>query len=232
VLLATLLAALSVVRVSLNEGRPEFRYRQHLVWSAQETLLISQAGFLEGRTTVPPDADPSRLAGLSAYYAQLANSDAIQSRIPLISKDMPLPLVVAAPVTSYVGSSATLLPMLTFTGEASTASQAIEVTRTASNAFRSYLAQQQTKAAIPKHERVVISVLNMPVQAKVAEPRKKTIPLMVFLAVMAATVGLALILENVRPRAAAVRPAQIQKRPGQRQTRSSIVGVRRSGARR
>ena len=41
----------------------------------------------------------------------------------------------------------------------------------------------------------------------VVEPRKKTLAVVVFVALMVATVGLAFILENLRPRVRAVAPA-------------------------
>ncbi len=230
--LATLLATVSMANVTFAHGKPVFTYRQSLVWAAQETLLITQPGFLEGRVTLPPTADPGRLTSLSLFYAQLANSDAVQSQIPLIRKNKPLPFVTITPVTSYVGGNASLLPILNVAGNARTSKGAIRVTRAASEAFRAYLAQRQVKASIPDGQRVVISVLNLPTKAIVVEPRKKTIPLMVFVAVLAATVVLAVILENVRPRALAVRPAPMENLAGQRKVRSPSADVRRSSARR
>ena len=200
--LATLLAVLSMTKVS------------PAVWGAQETLLISQRGFAEGRAVLPqvqtPSgaasgyADPGRLASLSDYYSRLANGDEVRRHI---RKEGQAPLAFfAAPVISNVTGNATLLPMLTITGEATTPGRALENTRTASAGFRGYVEQRQVEAGIPDQQRTVISVLNRAAKATVIQPRKKTIPIMVFLAVMAATLGLALILENMRPRLQVVEP--------------------------
>jgi hypothetical protein len=140
--------------------------------------------------------------------------------------------VNVSPATSYVGGNVSLLPMLTVSGEAKTAAEAVAITRSASDAFRTYLSERQTKADIPDGQRVVVSVLNRATPPTVAEPRKKTIPLMVFVALLAATVGLALILENVRPRNRVVEPAPMTI-PGERgKARARIAGVGRSNVRR
>jgi hypothetical protein len=226
--LGILLAALSLAKVTFAHGRPALAYREPTVWAAQETLLITQRGFPEGRVSV----DPGNLSGLSVFYSRLANSDAVQSQIPLIEKDKPLPSVTAAPAISYVAGNASLLPMLTITGEATTWSGTIQLTRVASNTFRTYIEQRQAAAAIPRSQRVIISVLNAPSGATVVQSHKKTIPLMVFVAVLAATVGLALILENVRPlpRSPAVEPAPLQHLAGHRPQHPPLAGADRADA--
>lgn len=217
-ILAVLLATLAVAKVSLTDGKPVFAYREPQVWAAYETLLITQQGFPEGNAILAPTqtptgsalayADPGRFAYLADLYARLANSDAVQRRI-LPDGIEPPTVVTAAPVVSNIGNQG-LLPMLIITGRSTMPQRAIGLTRAASAAFQSYLAERQAKAGIPDDQRVVISVLNLPKKAIVATPHKKTTPLMVFLAVLAAAVGLALILENLRPRSRTAKPASGQ----------------------
>jgi hypothetical protein len=212
------------------------------VWGAQETLLITQQGFAEGRSVFPqvqtsngaaPEyADLGRLSSLSDYYSRLANGDAVLRRIPRKRGEAP-PVFVAAPLISYATGNATPLPMLTISGEATTPGGALGSTRTASAAFRGYVAQRQIKAGIPEDQRIVISVLNRAAKATVIQPRKKTIPLMVFLAVIAATLGLALILENMRPRLQVVEPTLTSNLADHRASHPQpATGAGRSDARR
>ena len=233
-----MLATLSVAKVSFVHGRPNIAYRQPQVWAAQETLLVTEQGFPEGRTIFPSIqttagststfADPGRLSGLAVFYASLANSDAVRNRIPRKKDELP-ELVRAAPVVSNIGN-ATPLPMLTISGAATAPQDAIELTRAASGAFRSYIAQRQVDAGIPESQRIIVSVLNEPDKVMVIRPHKKTIPLMVFVAVLAATVGLALILENVRPRVRAVEPVPERDLAEHRPQQHPIAGVGRADA--
>ncbi len=103
---------------------------------------------------------------------------------------------------SYALGNTYALPMLTITGVSPAPSQAIGFARLGSDAFRMYLERQQRDAGIPPEQRVLVTVLNRANQTTVTvlQPRKKTIAIMVFMAMMAATFGVALILENVRPR--------------------------------
>lgn len=119
---------------------------------------------------------------------------------------MPPGAVIAAPVVSYALGNTYALPMLTITGVATVPTQAIGLARLGSDAFRLYLERQQRDAGIPPEQRVLVTVLNRanPTTVAVLQPRKRTIPIMVFMAVMAATFGVALILENVRPRPSVV----------------------------
>jgi hypothetical protein len=109
-------------------------------------------------------------------------------------------LVVAAPVINTASGSAIPTPNLTITGEGPSSGLAISRARAESAAFRSYVEQQQTAAGIPDNQRIFLTVLNRAAKATVVQPRKKTVAMMVFVAILALTIGLALLLENLRPR--------------------------------
>src|SRR4051812_39270956 len=75
-LLACVLAVLSTARVSFAGGKPQFRYRTPVIYTADARILVTQAGFPWGRTilpsgsptdtsttgTTPSYADPSRFS--------------------------------------------------------------------------------------------------------------------------------------------------------------------------
>ena len=66
--------------------------------------------------------------------------------------------------------------------------------------FREYVAAQQRDAAIPDSQRVDVQVVTSAEPPLLAQGRKKTLPIAIFLGVMIMTVGAAFILENLRPR--------------------------------
>ena len=67
--------------------------------------------------------------------------------------------------------------------------------------------RQQQAAKIPTDQRINLQIVQRATAPVVVEPRKKTLAVVVFGAVLVATVGLAFILENLRPRVRAVAPA-------------------------
>ena len=58
--------------------------------------------------------------------------------------------------------------------------------------------------AIPPKQRVIVTVIKEPLTAKLLSGRSFTIPIVVFLSTMVVVFGLALVLENMRPRVRAV----------------------------
>ncbi len=212
-LIAVSLAILATAKVSLHPGKPVFAYRQSPVYAGEETLLITETGFPEGRAVLPISgqgvqpttttgqyADPSRLAGLADFYARLATSDVVLRSIPEW-QETPLhrPVITAAAVTSSIDNQEAL-PILAIDGEGKTPEAAIKLTEDAATAFKSYMDQRQEAAGIAGDQRIVLSVLNVPAKAMVVRPRSKTIPLLAFMAVLAAFFGLSLILDRVRPK--------------------------------
>lgn len=228
--------------MSFAHGKPSFSYRESELWSGQETLLITERGFPEGRTVfpvlgssstgTPQYADPSRLADLADFYARLANSDVVLERIPGAHVQIHRPLVMATPVISTANQAP--LPLLSITGEAKTAKGALRLTHAASDAFQSYMSERQNEANIPTDQRVVLSVVDDAAKAVVVQPRKKTTPLLVFVAILAATLVFTLILEHMRPRIRVVEEAARPRELGAQRAPQpqSAVGVGRADANR
>jgi hypothetical protein len=227
-LLAIVLSTLSFVRVTFKGGAPGLAYRQAEVWQSVERLLITQRGFAEGWTNPPAPGVPSsflggsrqtfvgtdRFAALALYYEQLANSDSVQR---FVHRDRSLRGSIVAQHVLDPASRAPL-PVLDIGGFAGTPEDAIRIARRGAEAFRLYLEQQQIRTRIPTSDRVHLSVLNTAKGAQIFSPRKKTLPIVVFLTVMIAAVGLAFILENLRPRMRLVEPVQL---PGKSDVASS-----------
>ena len=197
-ILAIALSVLSIAKVS-SHG---LSYRKHEIWQSSTTVLLTQHGFIWGRAVVPPSqagatSGPGWLSGLTELYAQFANSDQVRALMLRdgASKNW---TITAAPVIPSGSSSA--LPVIALAGLAYTPAGAVQATLVGRTAFLQYVKSQQAQAAIPNNERVDLQVLQNVTPPVVVQPRKKTLPIVIFLAVISATIGLAFILENARPR--------------------------------
>jgi len=209
--LALALAILSVVRIS-SHG---FVYRQAELWSSTARLGVTQNGFPWGRlfaqqtgangapTPVEqsnkagdiPIADPNRFKDLAIFYAEIATSDPVRR---LMLKNGPVRgKIVATPV---VVQSNYTLPLIDLMAIADSPRAAIALARRGSSALTTYLETQQRANDVPATDRVVLQEVLTPRKAKIFAPRSKTMPIVIFLAVMFATIALAFLLENLRPR--------------------------------
>lgn len=214
-MLAIALATLSLVRVS-----PErLTYRQSELWSSSTRLLVTQQGFPWGRLLAQdpslseeaakslgiPLADPNRLNNLTILYAELATSDPV---LRLMRRAGPIRgKILVTPVVVQDGRYT--LPLIDIVAIATSPRGAMKLAIRSANAFQTYLTQQQRVNNIPDADRVVVQQVLRPRGAKIFQPRSKTMPIVVFLAVMFATVGLAFLLENLRPRALPGEPAEV-----------------------
>jgi hypothetical protein len=197
-ILAIALSVLSIAKVS-SHG---LSYRKHETWQSSSTVLLTQHGFIWGRAVVPSSptgatSGPAWLSALSVLYAQFANSDEVRGLMLRDggSKNWTL---TAAPVIPSGSSSA--LPVIALAGQAYTPAGAVQATLVGRTAFLQYVKSQQAQAAIPNNERVDLQVLQNVTPPVVVQKRKKTLAIVIFLAVMSATIGLTFILENARPR--------------------------------
>lgn len=215
--LAVALAVLSTARVSFAGGMPKLTYRKAEVWQSQTALLITQQGFPWGRTFGPATATPTAttpitpgvtyveaggFANLASLYARLASSDAVRARIRLAPGES----LSATPVLDATNHT---LPIVGIIGVAPSPAQAIGVSVQAARAFQRYIDAQQRAANIPSAQRVVLQVINEVGQVQLVAGRKKTLPIVTFVGVLMATLVLAFVLENARPRvrAASAQPA-------------------------
>ena len=71
--------------------------------------------------------------------------------------------------------------------------------------LRAFIDRQQADNLIPAAQRVVVAVVRSSDPPTLVKGHSKTLPIVIFMTLMMGFVGLALVLENLRPRA---RPAE------------------------
>jgi hypothetical protein len=201
-LLACFLSVLSFAKI----GPHGLTYRQNETWSDTARVLVQ---------TKAGGTDPGQLAQV---YSTLATSDAVtraaiaRHRIPgIIQADF-----------GYINRTSTVLPTIAITAISTTPLAASTLANDATDSLRTFVAQQQAAAGIPPNIQAQLQTLNhaIPFTAVVFSPRSKTPPVIVFVLVLAATIGLAFVLENLRPRPAA-EPLELESAP-------SAIGARRA----
>lgn len=204
--LATALAALAVFTPSFSHGL-RLEHRQGQRWASTSTMLVTQAGFPWGRavpqnvpatrgsSAVVPASDPQRLSSLAALYAKLAMGDEVKQGLTGSERDGTV-AVAAMPAPPY--STPAILPLLRLRGEAPTPARARALTAAATDGFRVWLGLQQDQAGIARSDRVIVQTVNRATPAKLVVGRSKTLPVLIFLIVMAATLAIVLVLENLR----------------------------------
>jgi hypothetical protein len=214
--LACVLALSSYARVSFKGGSPRLSYRQSETWGATTTLFLTQPGFPYGYTIlpyaeagktvpggaagtqpVPLYATPATFAQVAVYYAPFAQSDAFRA---LLRSRTPIRGIVQAQSVQQTGSYNTPLPYINMTAYAANAGDAKTLANTAGTAFRDYIVGLQNANKIPAGKRVDIQVISRAHRALLSAGRRKTTPIVVFLTVLLAAIGLAFVLENLRPR--------------------------------
>lgn len=210
-MVALVLAFLAVARISFSGG-PHVVYRTPNQWASSSTIYITQKGFALGRSVfdqvaavpgsggtsyVPLVSDPARFGSYSVVLAEIANSDAVRK---IMNERGPVSGVATATPVSLPDAPTSSLPFVRILGVATTQSAAVTTTKQATAAVLTYVRRQSNQARIPVEKRVVLSVLESPHGASLLKGRSKTRPLFIFIAAMSAVIGLAFILENLRPR--------------------------------
>jgi hypothetical protein len=195
IVLATVLATLSYADVSFAHGitSPRWSYRHKETFQSQGTVLIGQAGFPSG-SVAPSTSDSGRLPGLAVLYAHFVRGDVIKQ---MLRRSGPLDGQVGARALTDVTG---VLPLIAISGYSHSRGEAYALAQRAIDALRRYIRQQQTKAEIPVKQRVVLLVVNRPTQAVLVTGRSKARPALVFVTILLATLALAFVLENLRPR--------------------------------
>jgi hypothetical protein len=205
-MLAVSLAFLSFVRVDIG-GKPLLSYRETEQWESLSTIFVTSRGFPWGSVSATPEGettsegadpvDPGRLTTLAAIYMKLAQSDAVLSRIAATDEDFE-GSVQTFPV--FAESGGPQLPLITLSAVSASPGGAQDLGRRYLTAFLNFLREKQVEGRIPLEDRVQFQVLREPQPANLLAGRRKTRPILIFLGIMSATIGLALLLENLRPR--------------------------------
>jgi hypothetical protein len=187
---AVVLAFLSYM--SVNPFRsPMLEHRKEAFWASAVTLQVTQAGFPEGRTTVPTSADPGRLVGLAQLYTSLVNTDPVR-------KKMPRPIYGSLSTEQLLTPQQDALPLLKLTAVSRSGAKSVRRARTQAAAFASFILANQARSKVPPKQRVELHVVSGPTKPRVVSPPSKTLPVLVFLSMLTATLALVLVLENRR----------------------------------
>jgi hypothetical protein len=221
---ALLLAALSIVRI----GPHGVSYRQSELWSTTMRLLVTQRGAPEvrlyaqeptpqGQTPASPGdqaaklgipiADPARFNTLAILYSEFATSDPVRR---LMLRGGPIRGQIAATALRD-DASGVLLPLIDLVAISTSPREAVTLASRGASALDTYVARQQRTNNVPTSDRVVVRTIVEPKIPQLYQPRSKTMAIVVFLVVMLATVGLAFLLENMRPRVRVVHDAPEQE---------------------
>lgn len=221
-LLATVLATISLAKVTWADGTVKFTYRSSVFYQSQATIFVTQRGYPWGRSVFPSQpitgragvvtsnyADPGRLAYLASVYAQLGTSDAVRE---VMRKEGPLPGKIDAR-PGFDERNGSYQPYVYVTAIATDGAQAVELANRAATAIRTVVRRQQLNANIPANQQVALDLFSGARPPTVVQPRKKTLPIVIFLTVVLITVGLAFVLENIRPRALRIERVPDEKAP-------------------
>lgn len=226
-LVAITLAVLAYGKVSFAHGL-KITPRATPVFHIDALLLVTQEGFPWGESQQPyvagdaakgippvPVGDFSRMSGIAMIYSELADSDTVKALARL--KPAKTEKLFTSPYAPASAPPGTVLPMVALSADAASPARAAALINARIAAFRGYIESQQAKADLSERKRVIVEVLRGgdPKTAIVLSGKKKTLPIVVFLAAMIAVTGLAFMLENMRPR---VRPVEQQDAPAARLT--------------
>jgi hypothetical protein len=196
-LLAFALAFLSFVNVSFRDGKPGFSHREARLWESRASLWVTREGFDAGRAT--SEGGTGDFSGRAALYAGLAQSDAVRE---IMREEGPINGALEVS-TSYDSRRRSSLPFIVISAFAASPATAQSLAGRQMDALIQFIEDQQAADRIPPSQRVVLQVLRQPGPAALVADRSLTRPIVIFLTVMIAVLGLAFILENLRPR---VRP--------------------------
>ena len=241
-LLATLLAFLSYVNVGFANGKPTLTYRDSQQWASYTKLFVTQKGFPwgysdhSGRRGARPDGAAVRASTSASRISRGSRTSPFSTRswrrviqsATIMREDGPVRgTVMAAPVLA-LNNPGNPLPIISLAGVSTSPAQARSVTTRATAAIQEYLRRQQESNDIPAADRVQVQVLEAPRAAQLFQGRSKTLPIIVFLALITVTAALAFVLENVRPAARPVIAPADETAPAVRARRYGLVTSRRS----
>jgi preprotein translocase subunit Sec61beta len=200
---AILVTALAVVRVDPASGTISRRGQEQ--WVSYSRVFVTQPGFPYGELRTR-GKDPATLAANAVFYSNLAMTDAVLKSA--FGAAGPGGQVEAAPVLASSFSN-DALPIISIAGIGPSAGAAERIARLETQGLISYVESQQADAKISPNNRVVLQVINRPHAAVLRQARSTTVPVVVFLTLMMAVIGVAFLLENVRPAIRAVGPGGV-----------------------
>jgi hypothetical protein len=208
-----LLGILLAVYASYDISPSGLKKRGTPTYTSQSQLMVTQAGFPEGRTVLPvaplggtteepkidPNrlefADPNRFMALADLYTKLMVSDEVRALIP----EHPSPAqIVASPLPAVSG--APILPIIQLDTLSTSPEGALRLNLNTAKALRELLAQRQKKNDITPAQSVQITTLNAPKLGALTTGSSYTASILAFLLCIVGTVAVTHLLENLRNR--------------------------------
>lgn len=210
-LVAPALACLSFVSV----GPDGVRYRQKEQWASYARLLV-RGPELSLSSSADANVDSAALGDelgaqqaallryttLAIIYSRLADSDAV---LRLVRKSGPMYGTIEATPVTATEKTDDALPIISVAAIADSPQRATSLATREVAALQEFLAAQQRAEGVTGESRVSFTVVKRPTRAVLLAGRSMTLPIVVFLTVLMAVVGLAFVLENMRPRVYSVR---------------------------
>lgn len=198
-LVAAVLAILAYGTPSLSGGMPTIVPHSAVAYESQAQLLITQGNGVFGRADAQSlsAGAPTFLSSLSPVYAGLANGSAIQGAVR--ASRIPGTLSASEGVDPNTGD---YTPFLNLTTSAPTPRDAERLVKIAINAFQTYISEMQGGSSVPEASRVTLQVVKSGLPAVLASGHKVTLPLLVFVVVIAALIAVMFSMENKDPQTA------------------------------
>lgn len=189
---------------------PSMERRGSESWSSQSKILVTQAGFPEGRVTLPGAvteegaptgaqdgaqkfADPGRLSSLALLYSVIALSDQVRGKL----EQRPQLNQIQAVALDPTGNGQNFLPVILLTTTAETAAGAKGLNESAYASFRKVLESQQDANDIPASERIRLTVLERPAEATLISGYSTTPSILAFGLCALSVLAAAHILEGL-----------------------------------
>ena len=214
---ALLLTLVATAKVEIKNGAPSVAYRKSEQWASETRLLLTQPQFnaarLQEKGVDPATAlnlqssSDARLPGFASLYSNYVTSDAVQK---VVLHRTRLKGALESSVVQVSPTNDSLLPIISIVGVADTPADSVKLAVSARQTLAAYVDRQQSEQGVPTTGRVQLTVLNAADLPKLIRPHSKTLPVAVFLVVLFAFVGLAFMLENLRPRVEVVPPSRMR----------------------
>jgi hypothetical protein len=215
-ILAFGLTFLAMFRVT-RDGK--ISYRQSQQWASYSQIFVTQSGFPWGQLRPTGPNDSGRFVSLALIYAGLVDSDPVRQLMAKMGPPIVGGSVQASALLTAPGSS-DALPIISIAGLATSKEDSVTLTSRATTALVQYIRAQQASSGTTAANRVIPQVIQTAGSSRVLAGRSKTVPVMVFIAVLTLVLAFVFVLENVRPRVRALEtpPASTQSRVSQKLT--------------
>jgi hypothetical protein len=210
ILLGIVLAVLASYKVTTSG----LELRGSSTYTSESQLLVTQAGFPEGRSVLPTPpptdgltpqpagndkelqfADPSRFMTLADLYSTLIVSDEARSLIP---EKPAASQIIASPLPAVSGVP--VLPIIQLTTTADTAAGAQALNTHTADALRELLKDRQAKADITPAQSVQIQTVNAPSAGALTGRPSHAGSILALLLCLIGTVAVTHLLEMFRTR--------------------------------